>query len=350
MTRPSLVVAASLAAFPFASVTIGQVVAPPFDGAYTATDLGSVPGLPANYGGLTIKPTDFDTLLIGGAANTAAGVIYEIGLVRDKDGRITGFTGTAMPAVTAPFNDGGVVFGPSGVLFLARWPENGLGQAKPGSSTTDKVIDMVPFGVASSLAALNFVPAGFAQSGHMKLVTWSGGSWYDATIAPDGSGTFDVVTVTPVPSSNLGGGPEGFIYVPSGSPLFDVPSMLVSEFSAGRVAAYEVDANGDPIVATRKDFVTGLSGAEGATIDPVTGDFLFSTFGGGSKVVAVRGFAPPPPPCVADLNGNGIVDAPDLGLLLGNWAQPGLGDLNASGTVDAADLALLLGAWGPCPF
>ena len=69
--------------------------------------------------------------------------------------------------------------------------------------------------------------------------------------------------------------------------------MLVSEYGSGRVAAFEVDADGDPLVATRRDFITGLSGAEGAFVDPVTGDFLFSTFGGGDRVIVVRGFAPP---------------------------------------------------------
>ena len=44
--------------------------------------------------------------------------------------------------------------------------------------------------------------------------------------------------------------------------------------------------------ASRSDFITGLSGAEGAAIDPVTGDFLFSTYGGGNRVIAVRGFRP----------------------------------------------------------
>jgi hypothetical protein len=47
-------------------------------------------------------------------------------------------------------------------------------------------------------------------------------------------------------------------------------------------------------VGTRTDFITGLSGAEGAFIDPVTGDFLFSTFGGGNSVIRVSGFAVPP--------------------------------------------------------
>ena len=52
----------------------------------------------------------------------------------------------------------------------------------------------------------------------------------------------------------------------------------------------------------------------------------------------------------ADLNGDGVVDGADLGLLLGAWGPcpPGgcPADLNGDGVVDGADLGLLLGAWG----
>jgi hypothetical protein len=75
--------------------------------------------------------------------------------------------------------------------------------------------------------------------------------------------------------------------------------MLVSEYQAGQVAAYAVNANGDPIISSRRTFITDLSGADGAYIDPVTGDFLFSTFGSGDRVIVVRGFAKPLPPPVA---------------------------------------------------
>jgi hypothetical protein len=71
---------------------------------------------------------------------------------------------------------------------------------------------------------------------------------------------------------------EGILFVPTGSPLFTNPSVLVTEYSAGRVSAYDLDNNGDPIVASRRTFISGLSGAEGGTLDPVTNDFLFSTF------------------------------------------------------------------------
>jgi hypothetical protein len=48
----------------------------------------------------------------------------------------------------------------------------------------------------------------------------------------------------------------------------------------------------------------------------------------------------------ADLNGDGVVNGADLGLLLSAWGSGGLGDLDGSGTVDGSDLGLLLAAWG----
>jgi len=56
-----------------------------------------------------------------------------------------------------------------------------------------------------------------------------------------------------------------------------------------------------------------------------------------------------PPPCLGDINHDGVVGGADLGLLLGNWGFSGTGDLNNDGIVTGADLGLLLGAWGVCP-
>jgi hypothetical protein len=59
-------------------------------------------------------------------------------------------------------------------------------------------------------------------------------------------------------------------------------SMGISSYSTGKVVVLEVGSQGLPDIATARDMVVGLTGAEGALIDPVTGDFLFSTFGGGN--------------------------------------------------------------------
>ena len=49
---------------------------------------------------------------------------------------------------------------------------------------------------------------------------------------------------------------------------------------------------------------------------------------------------------LGDLDGDGIVDARDLSILLNAWGSNGtIADLNGSGSVDAADLTILLNAW-----
>ena len=54
--------------------------------------------------------------------------------------------------------------------------------------------------------------------------------------------------------------------------------------------------------------------------------------------------------CVADINGDGVVDGEDLAEELSSWGPcivtPCVADLDANGTVDGADLTILLNGWG----
>ena len=85
------------------------------------------------------------------------------------------------------------------------------------------------------------------------------------------------------------------------------------------------------------DDVVALTGSSALTGGPVDG--IGSLLGIGKAV-----------PCVGDINQDGIVNAADLGLLIGAWGNKGgAADLNDDGLVNAADLGLLIGAWGPCP-
>ena len=55
-------------------------------------------------------------------------------------------------------------------------------------------------------------------------------------------------------------------------------------------------------------------------------------------------------PCPADIDGDGTVNATELGLLLALWGTSNpLADLDGDGIVPASDLGILLSAWGPCP-
>jgi hypothetical protein len=272
---------------------LGVVVAPPYAGTYTCHDLGPVPGLPPQkYGGLTLTQDECSAkLLIGGSANFPEGKIYAVTVVRDAAGHISGFQGTAAVFADAPHNDGGLTYGPEGVLFATRWPSNELQQTRPGSAAADKVTDLTALGVQHASASLNFVPRGMPGAGALKLVSWSGGQWYTLGLRADGGGMFEVTGA--VAGMPLPGGPEGFVYVAKGSPLFTADSMLVSEWTANQIAVYDIDDKGDPRLATRRNLLTGLHGAEGAYRDPATGDFFFSTWGqAADRVIVVRGFAP----------------------------------------------------------
>jgi hypothetical protein len=60
-----------------------------------------------------------------------------------------------------------------------------------------------------------------------------------------------------------------------------------------------------------------------------------------------QGWLVTPASSSGDLNGDGMVNAADLGLLLAQWGVCAgcTGDLNGDGAVDAADLGLLLAGW-----
>jgi len=285
----------------------GAVIAPYYSGSYTITDLGPAGNIPNPYGGLNIVAGDYNTLLLGGTANQASGLFYTVPVTRGTGGHITALGSPSVWGTAGAYNDGGLAYGPGGVLFYTRYPTNEVGEVKPGSTSDDKIVDLSTIGIVRSTGALDFVPNGFGGAGHLKISSWSGGEWYDVTFSSDGLGTYDLTSATYI--NSYPGGPEGFIYVPHGSPLFPGDNLLMAEYSAGTVGAYQVDGNGDPILGSRQDFILGLTGAEGAFIDPLTGDFLFSTFGSGSdSIYEVQGFVPTiPEPGTLALMGTGVL-------------------------------------------
>ncbi|MFV4649269.1 hypothetical protein ACNJUT_22000, partial [Mycobacterium tuberculosis] len=107
----------------------------------------------------------------------------------------------------------------------------------------------------------------------LKLADYSSGLFYDLTYSSDGSGGYNITGATAGPNV---GSPEAFVYVQN-APHFTQQSALLSDYSDSTVKAYAIDSTGNPTGAGTT-FISGLSGVDGATIDPVTGDFLFSTY------------------------------------------------------------------------
>lgn len=88
------------------------------------------------------------------------------------------------------------------------------------------------------------------------------------------------------------------------------------------VIGYDVDIEGDTIVAS------------------AWGDSDISGFQGAVRVFRVNSI------CPEDLNGDGVVDTADLGIMIASFGGSGAGDLNLDGVVDTADLGALIGGYG----
>lgn len=273
------------------------MIAPAYASEYTLTVLGTVPGINTSHGGfagLTIMQGDSSSLLLGANGGHHTAAIHRVEVIRDGQGNITGFGGASEFSKAYGLTggiDGSLLYGPNGVLFYTSYPDNHIGQIKPGSSEPDKLTNLIPMtGVASSVGAMTLVPEGFPGAGRLKIATYSVSRWYDGFITPDDFGTY-TITVPFSEGLYLGGSPEGILYVPLGSKLFDEPTVLITEFATGVVAAYTVNSNGDPIPSTRRVFISDLPQVEGITMDPLTGDLLLSTFEKGNLLVRVDGFA-----------------------------------------------------------
>jgi hypothetical protein len=282
-------IGAPIAGLLFSAMAYATSLGAPFNANYTLVDLGSVPGVLTNYGGIAFLNNN--TLLLGGSANTSTGAIYAVPVTRDSNGNITGF-GTVSLFATAPYIDGGLAFGPGGDLFFTEFPNNAIGEIKPGDSSPDLTVALKG-NVPTSVGALEFVPAGFSGAGNLIIGSYSQGIFCTAPLASDGAGTYNVGTCSDTVS--MAGGPEGLVYVPTGSADFSGQNVLVSEYKSGIVASFGIDGNGLP-TGTGTTFISGLTGVEGAVLDPVTNDYLFSTFGSENQIIEVQGFAAVPEP------------------------------------------------------
>lgn len=286
---------------------------------YTIDNLGSLPNnVPTRYGGIEFKYDNSNVLLAGGNANEFNGAIYAVDVVRNANNQIIDFS-TASFFANANDNlgtsiDGGLDYGPENVLFYVTYIGNSLGQIKPESTGPDKIINLSLTGwTASSTGALQFVPEGFSGAGRLKISSWSDGVWYDAQVIPDGNGTYDISLES---SMNLGQDVEGFIYVKGGNAGFPNDAVLIGSYNTGIIFSYDIDENGNPILATKRVFIENIGNYEGATVDPITGDFFFVDWGGANEVITVRGFEKP------ELPNDSISSCLDDGepcFLLGRW-------------------------------
>jgi hypothetical protein len=338
-------VVALLASVSLAASAGAQTIDPFYADHYTFTDVGTAAGVPTSYGGINFLPTDPNTLLIVGRAGISTAEVYSVTVARDAQNHITGFTGNATLVCSAPNADGGVEFAqPGNVLMVTTWPGNDVLQFRPGSTAPDRSTDLGDVGVVSSTGSVRIVPAGFPGAGRIKFLSYTVSGWFDSAIIPDGdTGLFNFEFSAAAPVA-LSGFIEAAVYVDNTHPQFANDSVLVNEWSAGTIASYEIDGNGDPIATTRHVFMSGVSGVEGAAIDPLTGDFVISTYTS-SRVLVVRR-AGPPPSCPCDSNRDGFLNSQDFfDFLSAFFALEPSADFNGDTFVNSQDFFDWLGCF-----
>ncbi len=277
-------------------------LAQPYAMYYSVYDLGAPPGVPDPLGGSTILASDSSTLLIAGGSENSTGAIYQLGVTRDTCHHIIGFSGTASVYATTPYVDANLVYDNTQLLLYSEWPEYTLAQLAGTATTPSRETDLRTLGMPSSgdegPGGVGFVPPGLGAVGQLRLVTWPAGRWYHVATSPD-AGELAVSAITQ--TVTLANNPGGFAYVPAGSPGFTQQAVIVAEWSTSgptddRVAVYDADDSGDPIIATRREFFSKFPRPWGAYFEPVTGDYLFLSWGtGDDHVYIVQGFVPPPP-------------------------------------------------------
>ena len=157
------------------------------------------------------------------------------------------------------------------------------------------------------------------------------------TLAGAGLTDADPLFVDALGVDGVEGTPDDDLRLSSASPAIDAGDNAMAGADV-----FDLDGDGDFAEVVPFD----LAGGARFIDDVATAD----TGVGAAPIVDLGAYeaASGAPACPTDLNGDGMTDGADLGLLLGAWNSPGATDLNGDGVTDGADLGLLLGAWGSC--
>ncbi len=241
-------------------------------------------------------------------------------------------------------------------------PNNPIQLLQTQSSTSG----LYPLGVTVNPAGTRLYAAGGISGGRDKIHA------YDI----DENGLLTPSAFSPYLTS--GNSPNDFAFSPDGRLAW------VGHGTDATVRSFEVDPNSGVLTETGFLFDVGLQGTIGdlATLgdhllvtddwdvtDDVDGLYAFRYQANGffepiGPAVPSQGVWPtaiaawnPPATCPADINGNGMVDLPDLAALLAGFGScdgdplyDADADLAPNGCLDLADLALLLAAFGTsCP-
>ncbi len=185
------------------------------------------------------------------------------------------------------------------------------------------------------------------DSGSLTTATAAQSGAAIGVATPNTDGTFAFAVTVPVTISVAGTalGQPFTSTSPAAMALtgtFSIVGNAISLTSQGAINETVPVPAPPPLVSAPFDLPTILPAGQVAHL-LISGTFAdgSSTTVGSSSLV-MNGV---PVPIIGDINGDGVVNGFDLGLLLSGWGQPGPTDLNNDGITNGFDLGVLLTNW-----
>ena len=185
------------------------------------------------------------------------------------------------------------------------------------------------------------------DSGSLTTATAAQSGAAIGVATPNTDGTFAFAVTVPVTISVAGTalGQPFTSTSPAAMALtgtFSIVGNAISLTSQGAINETVPVPAAPPLVSAPLDLPTILPAGQVAHL-LISGTFAdgSSTTVGSSSLV-MNGV---PVPIIGDINGDGVVNGFDLGLLLSGWGQPGPTDLNNDGITNGFDLGVLLTNW-----
>ena len=185
------------------------------------------------------------------------------------------------------------------------------------------------------------------DSGSLTTATAAQSGAAIGVATPNTDGTFAFAVTVPVTISVAGTalGQPFTSTSPAAMALtgtFSIVGNAISLTSQGAINETVPVPAAPPLVSAPFDLPTILPAGQVAHL-LISGTFAdgSSTTVGSSSLV-MNGV---PVPIIGDINGDGVVNGFDLGLLLSGWGQPGPTDVNNDGTTNGFDLGVLLTNW-----
>jgi 5'-nucleotidase/UDP-sugar diphosphatase len=238
-----------------------------------------------------------------------------------------------MPQPVIAFQNGGGIRNNS-ILPAGNFTELNTFQFLPFSNFVS-VIPELPVStlkdlVENAVSRVTPLPSGFPSSGNGRFAQVAGFRFTYSVAANPGARVIDIVL------------DDGTVLVEGGvvlDPQLTIPAATIDflcrggdEYPLEGLTFRNIGVSYQQALANYVRSPQGLSGVISALRYPE---------GGEGRIVKFV----PSPSFPADVNGDGVVNGLDLGVMFANWGSSGAGDVDGNGTVNARDLAIVLASW-----